>query len=150
MSLRKYGPLWLICFLFMSATGSSKHTVWVIINNASSDRQPVDIKLNIIDQKEVSTVIAEQQIPAGIRQLPEKKYKEGVYQVSAGAGNGQLWFTRPFTLDSERWILINYIREDSANIIKSHGYLDTTVFKKINGLYATLNIYVENRRPAGL
>lgn len=150
MLIRLCKPLWCICFFFLSFSNSSKHTVWVIINNTRSGRQPVDMQISFTDSKNQRKVIAEQEVPAGLQQLPEKKIKEGTYQISVAANDSQVLITQPITLDGDRWIMINYVQQDSAAIIKLQGYLDTTRFTKINDQYATIDIYVDSRRPASL
>lgn len=150
MLIRACKPIWCICFFFLSFSNSSKHTVWVIINNTRAGSKPVDMQISLTDSKNHHMVIAEQEVPAGLQQLPGKKIKEGTYEFSVAANDSQVLITQPVTLDGDRWIMINYVQQDSAAIVKSHGYFNTTRFTKINNQYATIDIYVDSRRPASL
>lgn len=143
----------LLClgFIVLCAGKASKHAVWVVVSNSSSDGRPVEMKFSIASKAgEIGALLAEQEIKAGLQHLPEKKLKEGVYQLQVATNDNLISASQPFTLDSDRWILINYIREDSANIVKTHGYIDPARFKKIDDKYATLYISISNRKPAGL
>jgi hypothetical protein len=144
-------PLLCLCLIVLCAGKASKHSVWFVVSNNSSDGRPVDMKFSIAGKAgEIGALLGEQQIKAGLQHLPEKKLKEGVYQLQVAAANDLVGTSQPFTLDSDRWVLINYMCEDSANIVKTYGYIDPARFKKIDGKYATLYISIANRKPAGL
>lgn len=144
-------PLLCICFIVLCAGKASKHSVWFVVSNNSADGRPVDMTFSIAAKAgEIGAMVGQQQIKAGLQHLPERKLKEGVYQVQVAADNNLVGASQHFTLDSDRWVLINYICEDSANIVKTHGYIDPARFKKIDGKYATLYVSVTNRKPAGL
>lgn len=138
-------------FIVLCSGKAPKHGVWVVVSNSSSDGRPVEMKFSIASKAgEIGALLAQQEIKAGLQHLPEKKLKEGVYQVQVATQNDLVGASQPFMLDSDRWVLINYIHEDSATIVKTHGYIDTTRFKKIDDKYATLYISISNRKPAGL
>ncbi len=138
-----------VCFVVLCSGKGSKHSVWFVVSNSSADGRSVDMKFSIAGKSDDAGIHTEHQIASGLQHLPEKKLKEGVYNVQVTANNDTIGAIQPFTLDSDRWVLINYVREDSAAIIKSYGYIDTTRFKKIDGKYATLYISVSSRKPAG-
>lgn len=140
------------CFIILCSARASKHAVRVVVSNSSADGKAVDMKFQIEGKKEGGgALLGEHEVKPGLQALPEKKLKEDVYQVQVEANNSLInSASQPFTLDSDRWVLINYIREDSASIVKSYGYIDPARFKKVDGKYATVYISVTNRKPAGL
>lgn len=135
--------------LLISAKGG-KHSVWLVVSNSSPDNQPVDIHFGIVGRAEEKVVSTEHTIAPGTQQLPEQKVREGVYQAMITANGDKVSALQPFTLDADRWILVNYIKEDSLSIVKTYGWVDTTRFKKVGDKFATINISIDSRRPAGL
>ncbi len=128
----------------------SRPTAYVIINNESVDRTPVNMSIALHDRKTGKDILQQTTIQPGLQFIPGKKYKKGTYNITVGANDGALNIKHPITLDTDRWIIINYTLGDSANIMKTYGYLDTASHKKINGRYANLDMYVEYRRPPNL
>ncbi len=73
-----------------------------------------------------------------------------MYAISAETSNGVVSSTKKVSFDSDRWIIINFMHDDSLNIQRKYGYVDTSVLKKINGKYTGLDMYAESRRPPTL
>ncbi|GAC1439204.1 MAG: hypothetical protein NVSMB63_04370 [Sediminibacterium sp.] len=123
----------------------------MIINNESPDSNPVNMSISLDGDKQKQHVISSSAaLQPGLQYMPGRKCKKGTYTISIGTDNDAINVKHPITLDADRWILITYSLADSANIIKNYGYLDPGLFKKINGKYASLNMYVESRRPPNL
>lgn len=136
---------------FMLCSGKiARHSVWLVVNNSNHDGKPVDMKFSISAQNQDKPVTETQQMNPGLQLLPEKKLKEGAYEITINTDDEQVAASQVFTVDSDRWILVNYLRQDSASIIKTYGYIDTTRFKKVDGSYATVYLSIESRKPAGL
>lgn len=140
----------LVASSLLYSCSASKPTAHVIINNESSDGLPVEMNVSLVKDKSTNTILARTPLRPGLQFLPSKKIKKGSYFITVGANHDTLLLKQPLTLDTDRWIIITYTHKDSANIIKYHGILDTTHFKKINGKYANLDLYVESRRPPNL
>lgn len=140
----------LVSLVCLSFSVGSRHTAWIIIHNSGKSGNVVDIRVDLLDKNEGVALHAEQQVAPGIKELPEKKVKDGPYLLSVSANNALLQSSHPVTFDSDRWIIINYIEEDSATIIKSEGFIDANRYKKVNGKYASIQLYADSRRPANL
>ncbi|NCI47773.1 hypothetical protein [Sediminibacterium soli] len=128
----------------------TKHSVWLVVNNTSVDGKPVDMKFSILAPNQERSMVETQQVNPGIQLLPEKKLKEGPYQFVVNTNGEQVAASQAFTVDSDRWILVNYLCQDSASIMKTYGYIDPTKFKKVGDQYATVYLSIESRKPAGL
>lgn len=138
-----------ICIMLCSGK-LARHSVWLVVNNSNNDGRTVDMKFSISAQNQDKQVTETQQMNPGLQLLPEKKLKEGAYEITINTDDEQVAASQVFTVDSDRWILVNYLRQDSASIIKTYGYIDTTRFKKVDGSYATVYLSIESRKPAGL
>lgn len=148
--MKKLRLFWLAGILCLSATTSKKHTVWFYINNSSSLSQPVDLSLSIQPKAEKEIVLANQELKTGLQELPSQKLSEGVYEIKVRTNHNQLTLSQMLTLDSDRWVIINYALQDSATIVQTNGYLDTTHYKKVGDKYASMYFYIDNRRPPNL
>ncbi len=140
----------LVILVCLSFSVGSKHAAWIIIHNSGKGGSPVDIRVDLLDKNEGIALHAELHLAPGIKELPEKKVKDGSYLLTVSANNALLQTSHPITFDSDRWIIINYVEEDSTAIIKSIGFIDATRYKKVNGKYASIQLYADNRRPANL
>ncbi|MDE3252664.1 MAG: hypothetical protein KGO92_07635 [Bacteroidota bacterium] len=149
--MKKLWIFWLAGLLCLSATTSKKHTVWFYINNSSQLNQPVDLSLSIIPKDEKAMMVANQELKTGLQELPSQKLSEGVYEIRVAANQNQLNLSQMLTIDSDRWVIINYEVQDSATIVQTNGFLDTTHYKKVSGdKYASMYLYIDNRRPPNL
>ncbi len=150
MSAKKIKFLWFTGLFFLSATTSKKHTIWLYVNNTSTIAETVDLSLSIIPKNEKTGVMIHQDLKQGLQELPSRKLSEGVYEVKVNTNHNQVSMSQMLTVDSDRWVIINYEQQDSASIIKTNGYLDTTHYKKVDSGYASMYMYIDNRRPPNL
>ncbi|SDX48569.1 hypothetical protein SAMN05444410_11749 [Hydrobacter penzbergensis] len=131
--------------------GTSRPTAHIIVNNENAYQQPVYLTVQMSGKAEHSKeVLANATVQPGLQFIPGKKYKKGTYELNIDAHDGTLNVKHPLTLDTDRWIIINYLLSDSSSIVKTYGYLDTTSFKKVKGRYVNLDVYIDNRRPPNL
>lgn len=141
----------LACASVLLGCGASKPTAHIIINNENAYNTPVNVTVSLAGKGEQpKEMLPQTAVKPGLQFIPGKKYKKGTYYLKVGANDGSFNINHPITLDTDRWIIINYMLGDSANIVKTYGYLDTTSFKKVNGRYANLDVYIDNRRPPNL
>lgn len=148
-TLFRFGLL-LPVFLFIGCV-SSRPSAHIIINNENPYQQSVYLTVQMSGKTDHSKeVLANATVQPGLQFIPGKKYKKGTYELNIDAHDGTLTVKHPLTLDTDRWIIINYLLGDSSSIVKTYGYLDTTSFKKVNGRYANLDVYIDNRRPPNL
>lgn len=150
MFVKKLRIFWLLGLLCLSATTSKKHTVWFYINNSSHLSHPVDLSLSIIPKDEKAMQLVNQQLKTGLQELPSQKLSEGVYEIRVATNQNRLNLSQMLTIDSDRWVIINYELHDSATIVQTNGYLDTTHYKKVGDKYASMYLNVDNRRPPNL
>ncbi len=123
----------------------------IIINNENAYQQPVNLTVSMHNNNDASKeLLVSKTVQPGLQIIPGKKYRKGTYELNIGTDDGNLNIKHPITLDTDRWIIINYLLGDSSSIVKTYGYLDTTSFKKVNGRYANLDVYIDNRRPPNL
>lgn len=141
--------LFLITAWFVQACSSSRAAAHAIIFNDSD--QPTSLRLSITPNNESRphTIIQHTLIP-GLQEMEVGRFAKGQYLVTAETASGKISLTKSVSLDTERWIIINYISTDSLSIQKKYGYVDTTVLKKIEGRYTGVDMYSENRRPPSL
>lgn len=134
------------CLLSCTA---SRPAAYVIINNESSETIPIDLLIyNQHEGKQKERI--SHSVRPGLQHIPVKKFPKGSYSVEVKANAGVISKKYPLALDTDRWIMITYMNDDSTGIQKKYGYVDTTDLKKINGKYTGINLYVENRRPPNL
>lgn len=153
MRNRYLQPAIVICIFLstMCACRSSKPTAYVIIHNENSDPKAVNVSIAMNETGEQKPLHqTELALQPGLQFLPGIKYKKGNYKLTVGTKDGSFSITQPISMDTDRWIIINYAHGDSVNIVKNYGYLDPDKFKVVNGKYANLDMYVENRRPPNL
>lgn len=140
------------CFLTVAGCRASRPVAYIIINNDNAAKTPVNISVSLHGPNTPigKQILSQAAVQPGLQFIPGKKYKKGTYSLYVSTPDGNLNIHHPLTLDSDRWIIINYTLGDSSNIVRTYGYLDTTSFKKINERYANLDLYIENRRPPNL
>lgn len=130
--------------ILISACGGIRPTALLIINNESD--APVALTVSITHKNQVSPDhLLTQTIQPGIQQIPAGKFRKGIYRITAAAAGGNPVQTRSLSLDTDRWIIINYINSDSLGIQRKYGYVDTTLMKKIGDRYTSIDIFNENR-----
>lgn len=150
MFVKKLSTFCFAGLLCLAATTSKKHTVWFYINNSSQLSQPVDLSLSIIPKDEKAIQLTNQEMQTGLHELPSQKLSEGVYEIRVSTNHNTLNLSQMLTIDSDRWVIINYELQDSATIVQTNGFLDTTHYKKVGDQYASMYFYVDNRRPPNL
>ncbi|MES2331532.1 MAG: hypothetical protein V4539_18145 [Bacteroidota bacterium] len=139
-----------IALSLLAACSVSRPTAHVIINNDSDKDIPLNLSISNKRDKNQSPKVFSSNIKPGLQELAPEKLPKGFYAVSAETGNGLVTTTRDITFDSDRWIIINFMHNDSLNIQRKYGYVDTTMLKKINGKYTGMDMYTESRRPPTL
>lgn len=127
----------------------AKQSAHVIVNNESSEQ--ISMQLVISDQENGKTKEEiNYSLKPGLQHVPVRKFPKGSYAILVNANNGTVCKKYPLALDTDRWIMVTYMQDDSLRLQKKYGYIDTSELKKINGKYAGLNLYVENRKPPNL
>ncbi len=133
----------------LTACTIAKQSAHVIVNNESSEQ--ISMQLVISDQENGKTKEEiNYSLKPGLQHVPVRKFPKGSYAIQVNANNGTVCKKYPLALDTDRWIMVTYMQDDSLRLQKKYGYIDTSELKKINGKYAGLNLYVENRRPPNL
>lgn len=134
--------------LFVACAGP-RTTAHVIVNNDSNTEIPMNLVISETGKKPSSKTIS-QTIKPGLQQLNAEKFAKGFYTISAETNNGQVCIKQNLSLDTDRWIIINYVQNDSMNIYKKYGYVDVAALKKIDSKYAGIDMYSSSRKPASL
>lgn len=141
--------LFLVTAWLTQACSSSRSAAHAIIFNESNQETPIRLSITHTHQSKPHTII-QHTLKPGLQEVEVGRFAKGQYLITAETVNGKVSFTKSVSLDTERWIIINYISTDSLSIHKKYGYVDTTVLKKIEGRYTGVDIYSENRRPPSL
>lgn len=136
-------------YAFLISCTASRPAAYVIINNESSETIPIDLLISNRQEGKLRERISHSVRP-GLQHIPVKKFPKGSYSVEVNANDGMISKKYPLALDTDRWIMITYMNDDSTGIQKKYGYVDTADLKKVNGKYTGINLYVENRRPPNL
>lgn len=133
----------------LAACSIAKQSAYVIVNNES--REQVSMQMVISDHKNGKTKQAlNYSLKPGLHHVPARKFRKGAYDIHIKAKDGRVCKTSPLALDTDRWVMVTYMQDDSLQLQKKYGYIDTSELKKIDGKYAGLSLYVENRRPPNL
>ena len=149
MRSRKQMMYVLIVSISLAACNVAKQSAHVIVNNESGDEVPMHL---IISNQENGKTKQEvyYSLKPGLQQMPVQKLPKGSYAIEVNTNSGTVFKKHSLALDTDRWIMVTYMQEDSLRLQKRYGYVDTSELKKINGKYTGLNLYVENRRPPNL
>jgi len=139
----------LFCVFAFVACSSSRPMAHLIINNESGSQIPLNVSITHTNNGASVRTINNIAQP-GLQELEAGRFSKGTYSVSAETNNGFVAVKKDVSFDTDRWIIITYIYNDSLNIQKKYGYVDTSLLKKINGKYAGINLYSETRRPPSL
>ncbi len=134
--------------LLFAACSASRPTAYLIVNNDSDKEVPLTVSISGNDRNSMKTIT--HTIKPGLQELTPEKFSKGSYSISAEADHGAVTIKKQLSLDSDRWIMISFLHDDSLNIQKRYGIVDTSVLRKINGKYTGLDLYSENRRPPSL
>lgn len=128
---------------------SSRAVAHMIFYNNSDKEVPIRLSITKNNKSNPHKVLLHT-IQPGLQELEVGSFAKGAYSVTAETADGNLVVTKPVSLDTERWIILNYTSADSLSIQKKYGYVDTTVLKKVYGRFTGIDIYSENRRPPSL
>lgn len=139
----------LLACIFLFACRSYRPVTYVVFNNESKEKIDFSIVANDRSHNKVLTSIKHQAKP-GLQEIPVTQFKRGEYALQINTHNGQQSKVLPIRLDSDRWLMVTYINEDSLTIQKKYGFVDTGILKKIGGKYTGIDMYIENRRPPNL
>jgi hypothetical protein len=142
-------PVVLSASVLFVACASSRPTAHLIVNNDSNTDIPMNLVISEKGKKPNSKTIT-QTIKPGLQELNAEKFVKGAYTISCETNNGQVCVKQNLSLDTDRWIIINYVHNDSLNIHKKYGYVDITALKKIDSKYAGIDMYSSSRKPASL
>jgi hypothetical protein len=147
--MRFYKILPLLTTICLLSCKSYKPVTYVVFNNESKEKIDFNIVVNNRDKNKVLSPIKHQAKP-GLQEIPVTQFKRGQYSLQIHTHNGQQSKVLPLRLDSDRWVMVTYINEDSLAIQKKFGFVDTGILKKIGGKYTGIDMYIENRRPPNL
>ncbi|MDB5210249.1 MAG: hypothetical protein JWQ30_1076 [Sediminibacterium sp.] len=136
-----------IALSLLAACSASRPTAHVIINNDSDKDIPLNLSISNKKDMGQSPMVFNINIKPGLQEMAPEKLSRGFYSVSAETSNGLVSTSRNVNFDSDRWIIINFMHNDSLNIQRKYGFVDTTMLKKVNGKYTGMDMYSENRRP---
>lgn len=141
--------LFLVTAWLTQACSSSRSAAHAIIFNESDQETSIRLSVTHTNKSRPHTIIHHTLKP-GLQEIEVGRFAKGQYLVTAETASGKISLTKSVSLDTERWIIINYISTDSLSIQKKYGYVDTSVLKKIEGRYTGVDMYSENRRPPSL
>lgn len=138
----------LVC-LFMLSCKAYKPVTYIVFNNESNEKVAFDIILSNKEKNKKLDPITLKANP-GLQEIPVSQLKKGHYSLQIATQEGQISKELPLRLDSDRWVMVTYINEDSLTIQKKFGFVDTGVLKKVKNRYTGVDLYIENRRPPNL
>jgi len=147
--MRFYKILPLLTSIFLLSCKSYKPVTYVVFNNESKEKIDFNIVVNDREKNKVLSPIKHQARP-GLQEIPVTQFKRGIYSLQIHTHDGQQSKVLPLRLDSDRWVMVTYINEDSLAIQKKFGFVDTGILKKVKGKYTGIDMYIENRRPPNL
>ncbi len=127
-----------------SACGIYKPTARLVINNDGVNAVPLQVSITKLGENNPSHILKETLQP-GIHEIPAGRFQKGLYFVTAETGTGSVKQTKPVSLDTDRWIIINYLDNDSATIQRRYGYIDTSYLKKNGERFSGIDLFTENR-----
>jgi hypothetical protein len=134
--------------LGLISCGTTHPAAHLLLYNNSENTTPVSVNISKPDLTTVKSLTSS--LAPGLQELDLGRFAKGNYLITATTDNGQISVRKNLSLDDDRWVIINYSRQDSLKIQKVYGYVDTAVLKKINGKYAGIDLYTESRRPPTL
>ncbi|MBL0884652.1 MAG: hypothetical protein IBJ16_15125 [Chitinophagaceae bacterium] len=139
----------LLVFVFLLSCKAYKPVTYVVFNNESKEKVDFDIVVSNPEKNKILPPLKFQAKP-GLQEIPIKQFKQGLYALQIHTHNGQQSKSLPLRLDSDRWVMVTYIHQDSMTIQKKFGFVDTGILKKNAGKYSGIDLYIENRRPPNL
>lgn len=135
--------------IFLLSCKASRPVTYVVFNNESKEK--IDFSIVMNDREKNKNLSPKQyQARPGLQEIPIREFKKGIYALQINTHNGRQSKSLPLRLDSDRWVMVTYIHEDSLIIQKKFGIVDTGMLKKVEGKYTGIDMYIENRRPPNL
>ncbi len=138
-----------ISVILLASCSASKPNAHLIINNESANAIPIELLIRDKEDGKIRRNI-KQAVKPGLQQVALGKLAKGSYELEVKANEGVIQQHYPLALDTDRWILLTYMHGDSIQLQKRYGYVDACKMKKLDGKYAGIDLYVENRRPPNL
>ncbi len=138
-----------LALIFLLSCKAYRPVTYLVFNNES--REKIDFSIVMNDREKNKSLSPRQyQAKPGLQEIPVTEFKRGIYALQINTHNGQQSKSLPLRLDSDRWVMVTYIHEDSLTIQKKFGFVDTGMLKKVSGKYTGIDMYIENRRPPNL
>ena len=138
-----------LALIFLLSCKAYRPVTYVVFNNESKEKIYFSIVMN--DREKNKNLSPRQyQAKPGLQEIPVREFRKGIYALQINTHNGQQSKSLPLRLDSDRWVMVTYIHEDSLTIQKKFGIVDTGMLKKVAGKYSGIDMYIENRRPPNL
>ncbi len=125
-----------------------KFLVYLFFNNESDKAVNIKMSFKSVDENS-NTVSYSMMVQPGHREMEAGKIKNGTYIIEAETIDGLIKYRKTLSIDSDRWFVVNFMQNDSIQIQRKYGYVDTSVLKKIKGKYTGISFYAENRKPLG-
>lgn len=138
-----------LALIFLLSCKAYRPVTYLVFNNESKEK--IDFSIVMNDREKNKSLSPRQyQAKPGLQEIPVTEFKRGIYALQINTHNGQQSKSLPLRLDSDRWVMVTYIHEDSLTIQKKFGFVDTGMLKKVSGKYTGIDMYIENRRPPNL
>ena len=148
MLMRMNFSAFLCSSLLVLNTELPKFLIYLFFNNESD--KVINIKMSFKPIDENSNIVTYSTlVQPGHQNMEAGKIKNGTYVIEAETNDGLLKFRKTLSIDSDRWFVVNFMQNDSIQIQRKYGYVDTSVLKKIDGKYTGISFYAENRKPLG-
>ncbi len=128
-------------------------TAYLFITTSSEDKTPVDIHVKIGGETIFNDTISYTPVIPDLRNTPYVTLPKGKNVIIVTADSGKVSDTRPFMLDTDRWIFINYSYKkapDSAKskILKEMFWYDTAYLnKKLREMPPQITIHITAKEP---
>lgn len=130
------------CLLFGSCMTSRYTTHWIVNNYSDTD---ISFNLSVVQSGSGHNRTRTHTVKPGLREIGSDAFSKGTYSVVAATN--EVSKTSKLHIGSDTWVIINFTKEDSINIYRRFGYVDTSSLKKVNGKFTGVDIYNETRKP---
>ena len=104
-----------LALIFLLSCKAYRPVTYVVFNNESKEK--IDFSIVMNDREKNKSLSPRQyQAKPGLQEIPVTEFKRGIYALQINTHNGQQSKSLPLRLDSDRWIMVTYIHEDSLTI----------------------------------
>lgn len=141
MSTRVFFVAFCGCLLLGSCMTARYTTHWIVNNYSDTD---VSFNLSVGHGSGHSRTKTHTVKP-GLREIGSDAFSKGTYSLVAATN--EVSKTSKLHVGSDTWVIISFTKEDSVNIYRRFGYVDTSLLKKVNGKFTGVDIYNETRKP---